>query len=78
MDIKLENVPPGENYVSTVAFVVGKVDSPSMIDSNVRIVSKGAISLKGRVEIKLREQWTTIVKHSDATVNGNNAKTACR
>jgi len=78
MDIKLEKVPPGENYVSTVAFVVGKVDSPAMVDSNVRVVFNGAISIKGRVEVKMREQWTTVVKHSDAAVNGNNAKAACR
>lgn len=52
MGIKIDMIPPGETYASTVAFVIGKVDSPSMVDSNVRIISNGAISIKGRVEIK--------------------------
>lgn len=78
MDIKIENVTKGENYPSTVSFVVGKVDSPSMIDSNVRIINNGAISIKGRVEVKIKEQWTTVFKDSDVNVNNNNAKTACR
>lgn len=78
MDIKVDPVPFGESYKSNVSFVVGKVDSPSMVDSNVRIIDQGHIGIKGRLEIKLREQWTTISKDSDTEVNNKTAQTACR
>lgn len=57
---------------------MGKVDSPSMIDSNVRVIDEGRIGIKGRLEIKLREQWTTISKDSDVEINNKTAQTACR
>jgi hypothetical protein len=49
-----------------------------MIDSNVRVIDEGRIGIKGRLEIKLREQWTTISKDSDVEINNKTAQTACR
>lgn len=77
--INITKVPfsDGDTFVSPVSFVIAKVDSPGMVDSNVRVINKGKVSITGRLELKMSERWVTVVKDSDETINRNNAKAAC-
>lgn len=78
--ITINKVPftDSDTYVSPVSFVIAKVDSPMMVDSNVRIINKGKVDIQGRLELKMREQWVTVMKNSHGDIDKNNAKTACK
>lgn len=75
-------MPKGEEFVSTVSFTVGKVDSTKFIQSNIRIIRDGSISVNGRLEIKLSGKWQTVRIYDEFTpeANPNNtiANAACK
>mmetsp|Transcript_43363 Transcript_43363/g.36327 ORF Transcript_43363/g.36327 Transcript_43363/m.36327 type:complete len:84 (+) Transcript_43363:1263-1514(+) len=74
-----QNVPAGGIAMSNVSFVVSKVDSPQMINRNVRIINNGQLDSVGRVEVKLDGKWNTVKAVEDDLNNMNNiAKASCR
>lgn len=77
VNIKKVEFSDNDTFISPVSFVIAKVDSPAMVDSNVRVIKGGKISIIGRLELKMSEKWVTVAKDGDASVNRLNAKAAC-
>lgn len=71
---------------SNVAFLVGKVDTPQMVQKRIRIIGDGYVDSAGRLEVKVDELWTTVKrialpadsKESAVTIMENVANSACK